>query len=238
MPKSAGTPSARPSKVPPTPDGFRAVSPNEWLPVWDRVIASTPTKAVGYAVARFAGWKDGASIRPGNPILARICGCSDKSVRVALGQMRDWGLLWRYHKGMRQGDADTYRLTFPDDALTRIPLLEPDWELPAPPTSAVGATALVPPAAAVAESAAAVGSAGALRYQLPPTSTETSPRTLYDDGEGFDLAGVEVAHAREVNILQPVFSPLVREDGEEEAAYRARALDALMAYHREQAKAS
>lgn len=230
MPKSTGTPLARPAKVPPTPDGFTAVTPNEWLPVWDRVITSTPTKAVGYAVARFAGWTDGANVRPGNPILARMCGCSDKSVRVALGQMREWGLLWRYHKGMRQGDADTYRLTFPDDALARIPLLDPDWELPAPPTGAVGATAPVPLTAAVGEFAGAVGATAALRYQLPPTSTETSPRSLQDDGKGFDLAGVEVAHAREVKTL--IDEPANFED------HRQQTLEAFAAWMREHPEAS
>jgi hypothetical protein len=230
VPKSTGTPLARPAKVPPTPDGFTAVTPNEWLPVWDRVITSTPTKAVGYAVVRFAGWTDGANIRPGNPILARICGCSDKSVRVALGQMREWGLLWRYHKGIRQGDADTYRLTFPDDALAKIPLLNPDWELPAPPTAAVGATAAAPLTAAVAESVGAVGATAALRYQLPPTSTETSSRTLQDDGKGFDLADAEVAHAREVKISidDPADFEAIRQQ-------KLRALEAWIAEHPESA---
>lgn len=238
MPKSTGTPSARLAEIPAPPDGFRAVKPNEWLPVWDRVIATTPTKAVGYAVARFAGWADGAEIRPGNIILARICGCSDKSVRTGLGTMREWGLLWRYHKGMRQGDADIYRLTIPDDALARIPLLDLDWELPAPLTAAVAATAAAPLTAAVAEPVAAVPPAGALRYQVPPTSTETSSGTLYDDGEGFDLADAEVAHAREVKIFQSSISPPVREDGEDETAWRKRVMDALMAYPREEAEAS
>ena len=206
------------------------MKPNEWLPVWDRVITTTPTKAVGYAVARFAGWDNGGSIRPGNAILARMCGCSDKSVRVALGQMREWGLLWRYHKGMRQGDADTYRLTIPDGALARIPLLDPDWELPVPPTGAVGDAAPVGGTAAVGESGTAVAGTGALRYQLPPTSTGISTRTLHDDGEGFDLADAEVAHAREVK-------PGSDGPGDFEAVRRARLreLEAWMAEHPESA---
>jgi hypothetical protein len=216
--------------VPPLPEGFTAVTPNEWLPIWDRVITTTPTKAVGYAVARFAGWTDGANIRPGNAILARMCGCSDKSVRVALGQMREWGLLLRYHKGTRQGDADMYRLTLPDDALARVPLLDPDWELPAPPSGAVPPTAPVLPTAAVAEAATAVAPTGALRYQLPPTSTETSAGTLHDDGEGFDLAGAEVAHACEVKI--GVDDPAGFE------AHRRQQMDALAGWMSEHPEAS
>lgn len=228
MPKSTGTPLARPAMVPPTPDGFTAVTPNEWLPVWDRIITTTPTKAVGYAIARFAGWTDGANVRPGNPILARMCGCSDKSVRVALGQMREWGLLWRYHKGTKQGDADTYRLTFPDDALARIPLLTPEWELPVPPTGAVAGTAAVPLAGAVAEAVAAVAPTAALRYQLPPTSTGISTRSLHDDGEGFDLADAEVAHAREVKteMDDPADFEVIRQQ-------RLRELEAWMRKHPE-----
>ena len=168
------------------------MKPNEWLPVWDRVITTTPTKAVGYAVARFAGWTDGANIRPGNAILARMCGCSDKTVRVALAQMREWGLLLRYHKGTHQGDADVYRLTLPDDALAAVPLLDPEWEWPKMPETAVAATA------PVAEAVTAVAPTGEVRYVVPPTSTETFPGSLQDDGEGFDLAGVEVARTREV----------------------------------------
>lgn len=218
MPNSTGTPSARPAPPLP-PDGLSAATADEWLPIWHRVIATTPTKAVGYALMRFAGWSDGASIRPGNAILARMCGCSDKSVRVALGQMRDWGLLWRYHKGTRQGDADTYRLTIPDDAMERVPLLGPDWELPVPPTGAVSPTAPVALTAAVAESVTAVAPTGPLRYHVPPTSTETSTGSLHDEGKGFDLAGLEVARAREAKI--PMDDPVKFE------AERDRQLKAL-----------
>jgi hypothetical protein len=49
---------------------------------------------------------------------------------------------------------------------------------------------------------------------------------------------VEVAHAREVNTFQSSISPLRREDGEDEATWRKRTMDALMAYHQEQAEAS
>ncbi len=121
-------------KSPPEPPedlGLTVLTPNEWLPIWDRVITSTPTKAVGYAAAtRFAGWGDGAEIRPGNVILAKICGCSTKSVERAFIWMRDKGLVWRYHKGACQGDADVYRLTMPEDAFSRIPLLTLKWDYP------------------------------------------------------------------------------------------------------------
>jgi hypothetical protein len=181
--------------VPPLPDGYTAVKPNEWLPVWDRVIAASSVKVVGYAAARFAGWTDGANIRPGNAILARICGCSTRTAERSLAEIRDMGLMFRYHKGNHQGDADVYRLTFPADALARIPLLDVNWDLPTPDTVS-GADSL---SGADTVSVTPDTMSAAHPTQCRRTSTETFPISLQAEGEGFDLAGLEVAHAREVN---------------------------------------
>lgn len=57
---------------------------------------------------------------------------SDKTVRGALEQMRDWGFIWRYYEAASSGvkdDADIHRLTFPDD-IFGIPMYSPDWEEP------------------------------------------------------------------------------------------------------------
>jgi hypothetical protein len=116
--------------APEPPEGLVAQNPDEWMQVWRRVITTTPTKAVGYAAAQFADWKTGAEVRPGNEILARICGCSTKSVRRAFTFMRDNGLMFRYHKGVAEGDTDWYRLTVPED-ITMLQLLVPDtWAYP------------------------------------------------------------------------------------------------------------
>ena len=115
--------------APEPPQGLLAQTPDEWVQVWRRVITTTPTKAVGYAAAQFADWADGTRVHPGNPLLARICGCSTKSVERAFAFMRDNRLMYRYHKGVCQGDADEYRLTVPAD-ITKIRLLTPDWECP------------------------------------------------------------------------------------------------------------
>jgi len=130
----------RDRQIPRPPDGLglRVVGQNEWLAVWDRVIAQPSVKLVGYALARWADWEDGAEVRPGNDLLMRRTGLrSDKTVRAALTQIRDsWGLVWRYHEGYksgRQGIADVYRLTIPDDILDgRVPLLTPEDKMPEP----------------------------------------------------------------------------------------------------------
>lgn len=116
--------------APEPPEGLLAQTPDEWVQVWRRVITTTPTKAVGYAAAQFADWTTGAEVRPGNELLARICGCSTKSAERAFAFIRDSGLMWRYHKAVRQGDADVYRLTIPEDILGRVPMLTPDWQYP------------------------------------------------------------------------------------------------------------
>jgi len=121
-------------RVPPDPpDGLRPVDPRTWEPVWARVIANPSVKNTGFALLVWAGWKDGAKIRPGTWRLMRATGIrSDTTIRGALRQMRDWGLIWRYYEAATSGiadDADEYRLTFPDD-ITGIPLYSPDWEPP------------------------------------------------------------------------------------------------------------
>jgi hypothetical protein len=228
-------------EVPDPPEGFAVMTPNEWLPVWDRVITSTPVKAVGYAAAtRFAGWTDGAEIRPGNVILARICGCSTRTVERALATIRDdFGLMHRYHKGCREGDADIYRLTLPDNALERIPMLNPDWSLPASaPDTQSGADSL---------SGGDTQSAPDFHADLPDTvsgahptesrrtSTETSTRPPYDANTGFVTADVEGAHAREANNGE--FHDGPRIDGaltaEEWEARKRHQLDELEAWMRQ-----
>jgi hypothetical protein len=161
----------REPKIPDPPEGLRIATPNEWLPVWDRVITTTPTKAVGYACAtRFAGWQDGAEIRPGNLILASICCCSTKSVERAFAALRGWGLMWRYHKGCREGDADIYRLTIPDNALSVIPLLQPDWSAPDTESGADSLSGADCVSGADSESFGPDSESGALPTQSPRTS--------------------------------------------------------------------
>lgn len=132
----------KPPPEPPEDEALIVQTPDEWLQVWRRVITTTPTKAVGYVAAQFADWNDGTEVRPGNELVARILGCSTKSVERAFAFMRDHGLVWRYHKAVRLRDADVYRLTVPED-ISRVPMLTPDWKYP--PDSQSGAGGGLPP---------------------------------------------------------------------------------------------
>lgn len=124
----------KPPGPPEPPAGLIAVGPHEWMRVWVRVVAPPSVKLVGAMAAHFADYGDGSDIRPGNTVLAAICGgMSNKTVITALAQIRDWGLIWRYIEGSKQGRrklSDVYRLTIPVDALDRIPMLDPKYEVP------------------------------------------------------------------------------------------------------------
>jgi len=123
-------------KPPDPPARLIAVDPREWTRVWLRVLATTSVKSVGFACAAFADYETGAEIHPGIPLLAKICGgtvarpMSNKTVGDALFLIREWGLIWRYIEGSkngRSGNSDVYRLTIPEDIFERVPMLDPDW---------------------------------------------------------------------------------------------------------------
>ena len=120
-------------EVPDPPPGLTAVDPREWTRMWARVVASPSVKCVGFACAHFADYKNGSEIRPGIPLLMRVCGgMGNKTVGDALKLMRDWHVLWRYHEAAKSGvrnDADIYQLTFPDD-ISAIPMMDPEWGVP------------------------------------------------------------------------------------------------------------
>jgi hypothetical protein len=106
------------------------------------VLADASVKDTGFALLTWADYKTGANIHPGIPLLMRVTGIrADKTVRLALAQIRDWGFIWRYLEGSKadyikkpdgtkERPNDEYRLTFPED-ITAIPMMCPKWELPA-----------------------------------------------------------------------------------------------------------
>ena len=125
------------TKPPDPPAGLMAVGPREWMNVWVRVVAPPSVKLVGAMAAHFADYSDGASIHPGNAVLAAVSGgMNTRTVLLALAQMREWGLIWRYQEGSKQGRrglADVYRLTIPQDAIGRVPMLDPEYRHPRAP---------------------------------------------------------------------------------------------------------
>jgi hypothetical protein len=119
--------------VPEPPQGLHPVDPREWMRMWARVIGPASLKNVGAWCAYFADYRTGAEIRPGIPLLMKVCGgMGNKTVGDSLRQMRDWGVLWRYAEASKngvKGNSDIHRLTFPDD-ISAIPMLGPDWGEP------------------------------------------------------------------------------------------------------------
>lgn len=111
---------------PPAESGLRVAAPNDWVAIWHEVAAKPPVKVTGYVLLKFADYWDGADIRPGEDRLADITQQTTRTIRSVLGQMREWGLIWRYRQGSKHGRqqlADEYRLTLPDDLVTRVPLI-------------------------------------------------------------------------------------------------------------------
>ena len=123
----------RPSSAPEPPAGLIAVGPREWMNVWVRVIASPSVKLVGTMAAHFADYEDGTKIHPGTELLAAVTGLTTRTVKESLKQMREWEVIWRYVEGSKQGRrklSDEYRLTIPKDIIGRIPMLDPEYQMP------------------------------------------------------------------------------------------------------------
>lgn len=122
------------TKPPDPPAGLMAVGPREWMTVWARVRTQPSVKLVGTMAAHFSDYGDGANIHPGNVILAAVCGeMSTRAVINALAQIREWGLIWRYIEGSKQGRrgmADVYRLTIPQHIPDTVPMLDPEYQPP------------------------------------------------------------------------------------------------------------
>jgi hypothetical protein len=103
---------------------------------WERVVRScvdlhVTVKAVAYTLATY-GDLDGTSIRPGNDALVADTCTSDKTVRRAVGELRDLGLIVRTVQGSargRAGVADEYRLAIPANLLMRTRVRLPDGQI-------------------------------------------------------------------------------------------------------------
>jgi hypothetical protein len=103
---------------------------------WERVVRScvdlhVTVKAVAYTLATY-GNLDGTNVRPGNEALVADTCTSDKTVRRAIGELRELGLIERTVHGSargRAGVADEYRLAIPVDLLERTRVRLPDGQI-------------------------------------------------------------------------------------------------------------
>src|SRR5947199_4243446 len=90
----------------------------EWTPVVRRLRCKPSVKLVAFVAASY-GNADGGSIFPGIVRLANVTGVDDRTVKVALSELRKLGLMARVFEGStcgrRGGMADEHVLTLPDD---------------------------------------------------------------------------------------------------------------------------
>lgn len=82
------------------------------------------TKGIALLLCTYAD-RNGTNIHPGEPLLARVTGLSDRSVRRHLSRLRDtYCLIERVSRGWsggRGGDqTDQYRLVVPNDIASRV----------------------------------------------------------------------------------------------------------------------
>lgn len=122
------------------PDDPPPITRYDWERLLRRVRLGSPmTKYVGMVLAQYAN-ADGTNAFPSVDKLARVCEVSEKTVRKALGEMRERGLIVRVRKGGMRGTqaySDVHNLAIPTDLLEANELLPPDegpLPQPVPPT--------------------------------------------------------------------------------------------------------
>lgn len=100
---------------------------------WERVVRRAPLDSVSTLVAltlaTYAN-RDGTSIYPGNAKLAAVTRLNERTVRRALGRLRDGGYIVRtveqdWHARVIEHKADEYELAIPADFLDRPGVLPP-----------------------------------------------------------------------------------------------------------------
>lgn len=115
-----------PGPVPPSP--LHAADRFDWCQMIRRARVLPSVKLVARALADYAN-RDGTSIHPGVQRLADDTCLCEKTVRTALKKLAGSGLiecLFDGSKAGRRGRASEWRLTFPADITTRVPMLDPD----------------------------------------------------------------------------------------------------------------
>lgn len=99
----------------------------EWERIVRRVQMHSTTKFLALMLATYAD-QDGTRVRPGVEKLVLVMCVSEKTVKRALSDLRDIGLIQRTKQGNRHaGMADEYRLVCPSNLMDR-PMLSPEEE--------------------------------------------------------------------------------------------------------------
>lgn len=103
----------------------------DWERWLRRCVLPPTTKLVGFVMATYSA-RDGSRVFPGVARLAATTGLSERTVRTALGNLRDVGLVERVAEGGRRGTqvfTDVHRLMIPADLMDRVDLLSPDEDV-------------------------------------------------------------------------------------------------------------
>ena len=109
------------------PDGLEPIDPLTWRTIVARCLLGSTVKLVAYTLANYAS-RNGADVRPGEKLLAKDTELGMRTVRDALTKLREAGLIHRVFEGAASGSAelaDEYRLTFPEDLESRVPMWDP-----------------------------------------------------------------------------------------------------------------
>lgn len=118
----------------------------EWERVVARIVMPEKQKLTALLAATHAD-PDGTRVRPGNPRLAAMMGCTVRTVARQMAVLRDLGLLRQVSRGGGAGgagNATEYRLTLPENLLDLVDLIPaegPYQERPAKPRKRKKATA-------------------------------------------------------------------------------------------------
>lgn len=103
----------------------------DWERWLRRCVLPPTTKLVGFVMATYSA-RDGSRVFPGVCRLSATTGLSERTVRTALGNLRDAGLIERVAEGGRRGTqafTDVHRLVIPADLMDRVELLNPEEDV-------------------------------------------------------------------------------------------------------------
>lgn len=111
------------------PDELEPVDRFEWERMIRMLAIPRETKGIALLLSTYAD-RDGTNVHPGEPLLARVTGLSDRSVRRHLSKLREtYFLIERVSRGWyggRGGDkTDCYRLVVPSDLTDRVTIVSP-----------------------------------------------------------------------------------------------------------------
>lgn len=106
------------------PPDSRSATVRDWTDVVRRSRLGRTTKAVALALATYAD-ADGTRVFPGIARLAFDCELGYNVIQECMAKLRGFQLIELVRAGARRGDSDEYRLTIPEDLMSRVAVPSP-----------------------------------------------------------------------------------------------------------------